>query len=296
MLSTKMLENSVLVVAHQDDEVLWFSSILDKVDEILIAFLECRFLSPLVTLGRRRSLSQYPIKNTSCLGIPESGVFSDRNFRKPVVNKYGLEINKNSLAQQNYVANYYTLKTLLQKRMKNYKNIITHNPWGEYGNEEHIQVYRVLKSLQAEMKFNLWFPNYCSNKSFKLMLQFIIGKNYQYTERMKNNDASHFLKLLPDKVRQFAGFSSRYVTLEINLKLAAYIANLYKENGCWTWYNNWHWFKKESFINDDTGNNYVKKRIYIFPWNLINIEFPFESKSKAKLLRLLTRKTNIYRW
>jgi hypothetical protein len=29
---------------------------------------------------------------------------------------------------------------------------------------------------------------------------------------------------------------------------------------------------------------------------LINIEFPFESKSKAKLLRLLTRKTNIYRW
>ena len=289
-----MLEDSVIVVAHPDDEVLWFSSILDKVDEILIAFLECTYFSPHITFGRSRSLSQYPLKNTSCLGIPESGVFSNRNFRKPVVNEYGLEIYKNSIAQQNYIENYYTLKILLQEKLKHYKNIITHNPWGEYGHEEHIQVYRVLKSLQAEMDFDLWFPNYCSNKSFLLMLRFIIGENYQYTERMKNKNVFPFLKLLPDTVRQFAGFSARYVTFEINRKLAAYIANLYKENGCWTWYNNWQWFKKESFIKDNTGTNSVRKRINIFPWNLINIPFPARSKHKAKLLRLLTRKTNIY--
>jgi len=31
-----MFSNSILVVAHPDGEILWFSSIIDKVDQILM--------------------------------------------------------------------------------------------------------------------------------------------------------------------------------------------------------------------------------------------------------------------
>ena len=35
-------KNSVLVVAHPDDEILWFSSIIKDVDKIIIVFNETK--------------------------------------------------------------------------------------------------------------------------------------------------------------------------------------------------------------------------------------------------------------
>jgi len=36
--AAEMLSSAILVVAHPDDEILWFSSVVDKVDEILFCF------------------------------------------------------------------------------------------------------------------------------------------------------------------------------------------------------------------------------------------------------------------
>ena len=54
-----ILAKSILVVAHPDDEVLWFSSILDKVDRIIICFLECESNSQW-TIGRKKKLNGTP--------------------------------------------------------------------------------------------------------------------------------------------------------------------------------------------------------------------------------------------
>ena len=40
---TEILEQSILVVAHPDDEILWFSSIADKIHAIVICFMDYRF-------------------------------------------------------------------------------------------------------------------------------------------------------------------------------------------------------------------------------------------------------------
>lgn len=163
------MNKSILVAAHPDDEALWFSSILDKVDEVIICFLECDS-KPHWGIGRKKSLSEYPMKNISCLGIDESGAFNGANWRNSVITTYGIEISNKDISDEKYIENYNKLKEGLENKLTDCRNVFTHNPWGEYGSEDHIQVYMVVKQLQESMNFDLWFSNYCSNKSFNLML------------------------------------------------------------------------------------------------------------------------------
>ena len=57
-----MLDKSIIVSAHPDDEILWFSSIAEKVDKIVFCFSDCDS-HPDWSTGREKSLSEYPIKN-----------------------------------------------------------------------------------------------------------------------------------------------------------------------------------------------------------------------------------------
>ena len=193
----KMLEKSIIVAAHPDDEVLWFSSILDKVDEMIICFLEHKS-KPSWSIGRKQSLSEYPKKNISCLGIDASEVAYGADFHNPVITKFGIEISNKNISDKKYKENYHNVKEELGKRLAGCQNVFTHNPWGEYGHEEHIQIYRIIKELQEKMGFNLWFSNYCSNKSFSLIMRYI------------------------------SEFDSEYITLKTNKKLSNNIADIYK--------------------------------------------------------------------
>jgi LmbE family N-acetylglucosaminyl deacetylase len=250
---TKMLEKSIIVSAHPDDEILWFSSIMDKVDEIVFCFLNCKS-KPNLGIGRSKSLLEHPIKNISYLDIEESETFNSADWQDPVVTEFGIEISKNGVSDKKYRENYYTLKQHLKKKLDSYLNVFTHNPWGEYGNEEHVQVYRVVKELQGKMKFNLWFSNYCSNSSFNLMLRYI------------------------------SGFDSEYVTLKTNKIIGNYIKNLYKKNNCWTWYDDWEWFNEESFMKDKDKNYTDEIRTYghIFPLNMLKFDPLSEAGGKAE--------------
>lgn len=120
-------------------------------------------------------------------------------------------------------------------------------------------MYRVVKELQKKMSFNLWYSNYCSNKSFKLMLRYI------------------------------SGFDSEYITLNANKVLADNIKNLYKKNGCWTWFNDWEWFNEESFKKDEVleGNN--QKHGHIFPINFVKIDLQAEP---SKFYRIFSKFAN----
>lgn len=254
-----MLEKSIIVSAHPDDEVLWFSSILDKVDKVVICFLES-YSKPDCSNGRKKSLLEHPIKNLCCLGINEIGAFGAADWNSPVITRFGIKFLKNDLLKE-YEGNYYKLKEQLKNKLNGYHNVFTHNPWGEYGHEEHVQVYRVVKELQGEKKFNLRFSNYCSNISFNLMMRYI------------------------------SGFDSEYVTLETNKSLGNYVMSLYKENNCWTWYDDWEWFNEESFMKDKNDTGGVKTYGHIFPLNmikfdpLIDVETNGRSNNKQDALR-----------
>jgi hypothetical protein len=237
----EMFEKSILVVAHPDDENLWFSSILSKVDKVILCFLPVES-EPVWTEGRRKSLSAYPLDNVSCLELVESEVFYGASWEQPLTTEYGMKISNSRYSDKVYINNYNALKARLQEYLQGYRNVFTHNPWGEYGHVEHVQVYRSIKALQKGMQFNLWYSNYVSNKSAKLM------------------------------IKELAGLDYRAVTLPTNKTLAADIANIYKRNKCWTWYDDYEWCDNETFIKDSDAESKNKRYGQLLPINYINIE------------------------
>lgn len=245
-----ILKDSILLVAHPDDEILWFSSIFDKVDEVVFCFMNSKS-NPQWTVGRKQAISKLPIKNISCLELDESEVFNGADWENPEITEFGIRIIKKGISDKNYRENYYKIRERLRVKLINYKNVFTHNPWGEYGNEEHVQIYRITKEFQREMKFNLWFSNYCGNKSYYLMLRYI------------------------------SGFNSDYITLNSNKTLASQIKGLYEKNGCWTWYEDWVWFNEESFMRDNDIGRDIKLYGHIFPLNMIKEELPRKRFSKV---------------
>lgn len=236
-----MLNKSIIIAAHLDDEALWFSSILDKVDDIIICFLNYKQI-PDLGVGRKKSILEYPLKNIACLEIDESGVYGCADWDNPVLSKYGIELSNKNISDKKYKKNYSKLLKKLKVKVAGYDNVFTHNPWGEYGNEDHIQIYRVVKQLQEQLKFNLWFPNYCSNQSNNLMIKYIYNNNFEY------------------------------VTMETNINLGQNIKNILLRNRCWTWYDDWKWFDTESFIKEKK----IKEEIRfgrLFPVNFIKVQY-----------------------
>lgn len=246
-----LLEKSIIVSAHPDDEILWFSSIVDKVDAVLVCFLGA-MSHPEWAEARRQSLSEHSIQNITCLGIDEAEVFKGADWQNPAITQYGLAITENNISDMRYKKNYHSLSKQLAVKLSGFKNVITHNPWGEYGNEEHVQLYRVIKDLQEKMKFNLWFSNYSSNSSLNLMLQYI------------------------------SGFDSEYVTLQTNKTIGNKVMDIYKKNRCWTWYDDWEWFNEESFMKDRPVTGEARNYGHFFPVNIIKFNHYSESKGPRR--------------
>ena len=240
-----MFEKSILVVAHLDDEVLWFSSILDKVDQIVVCYLGVKS-HPEWTDGRKKSLMSHPLSNLTCLGLDESEVFEGPDWENPVVTEHGMAIQKKQFSDEVYKQNFKTLKERLESKLAGYQNVFTHNPWGEYGHVEHVQVFRIVKDLQIALKFNLWFSNYCSNKSFNLMLNYV------------------------------SGFNSNYITLPTDKKMGQLLMQLYTNNNCWTWYSDYRWFNEEAFMKDKQEQDGItlQPQGHIFPLNMIKVWIP----------------------
>lgn len=250
-MTEAILKKSIVVAAHPDDEILWFSSIITDVDEVLTCFLSCAS-QPHWGPGRQKSLSHHPVQKVNCLNLEEAEVFQGADWENPCLTNYGLEIVRRNVSDSRYRENYHALRHALEERLKGFDNVFTHNPWGDYGNEEHIQIYRVIRELQDRMKFNLWFSNYASNVSFPLMLQYI------------------------------SGCTSDYVTRRTNKTIGTVMMDIYKEHNCWTWFDDWEWFNEESFMKDKDLQAEKKDHGHIFPINIIKFNYPGMPKEETK--------------
>jgi LmbE family N-acetylglucosaminyl deacetylase len=264
----EITDNSALVVAHPDDEILWFSSVVKNVDRIVFCFSEAdsKFA---YSEGRKFVLRDFPHKQVSTLGLKEGEVFDLADWKHPQPSVDGLEFRRTDRASRRvavYMQNFVDLCGRLREVLKGYRNVITHNPWGEYGHEEHVQVYRAVKSVQAQLGFDVWISNYCSNRSFRLMESYI------------------------------SGFRSDYVTEPVDKEFAAEIRDLYKRHGCWTWYADFEWFNEESFIRDEGMEYSVTGRGHFFPLNVIRMDLSGNTpKQPGRRLQLLRRVARLLR-
>jgi LmbE family N-acetylglucosaminyl deacetylase len=261
----EITDNSALVVAHPDDEILWFSSVVKNVDRIVFCFSEIKD-KPASSAGRRGALYDFLYKDVLMLDMKEADVFDMADWKYPHPSLDGLEFRHTKRASSReaaYAQNYSELCERLRQVLKGYRNVITHNPWGEYGHEEHVQVYRAVKSVQAQLGFDVWVSNYCSNRSFRLMESYV------------------------------SGFRSDYVTVPVDKEFAAEVRDLYKRHDCWTWYADFEWFNEESFIRDDGLVYSATGRGHLFPLNVIRMDLSsnaqVQPRRRLRLLRLVAR-------
>jgi hypothetical protein len=123
-------------------------------------------------------------------------------------------------------------------------NVFTHNPWGEYGHEEHVQLFRAVDALRRKIGFRLWVSNYCTERA------------------------------LPLAMRYFSDAPGSYIRLPTDKDFADQVAGLYRKHGCWTWFDDWAWFDEECSLEAPHGENGAAPHRHLFPLNFFTIDPP----------------------
>ena len=211
-----------IIVAHPDDELIFFSSILKSKSRKVICFTVSEDKN--VNKGREVIQTKAPFKNWLFLNQRELSTYS--------------YINSSS-----YIKSYQKLKSSLSKIIEVGDTIYTHNPWGEYGHEDHIQVFKAVKDLKKKFRLKIFMNGYVSNKSYNLMQkkQHLISNKIQY--KIINKNFTNKLK------------------------------KIYISNNCWTFDDNYIWPKIEVFFQISNINNKFslnKKNTSSPPLNFMN--------------------------
>ena len=231
--------DSVLVVAHPDDEILWFGSVVERVDRIVICFLHDPGNEKLAD-ARRRVLEEHPLRDRiECLGLAETGTFGRADWIYPVETGAGLEV---SGEQAEYAQRARELESALRPHVERAKNIFTHNPWGEYGHEEHVMVHRVVSRLaDSAGDKTTWFSNYASSWSMRLMLC-----------HLTTEDTPVF-------------------SADVDIAAMQAAADVYRRHDAWTWFDDYRWFAREYFVRGPLQSQAQPGFGWLFPVNLIHL-------------------------
>lgn len=163
MTFTRATAQTALVVAHPDDETLWLSSAIALADRIVFCFGD-QHGQPKKAKARRAAVAALPFNDVVQLAIPESGARLLTDLSNPRLTATGIAIT-DDVARARYDANFASVVERLRASLAGCCNVYTHNPWGEYGHVDHIQVYRAVSTLQEELGYTVWFTNYVDEAS-----------------------------------------------------------------------------------------------------------------------------------
>ncbi|MES2813763.1 MAG: hypothetical protein V4720_02585 [Pseudomonadota bacterium] len=222
MTAPAIFDRLAIVMAHPDDEVLWAGSALRAAEKVVLVYgeLPC---APVLTEGRKAAMAAFPLPTLDWLQMVESGVFDSAAWPTPLETDYGVYPHPalrvlDSFDPDRYRRQFGEMRDLLRGRLEGMRNVIAHGPWGEYGHEDHIQVFRVVASLATEMGFQLWVPGYYAPKAEALMQ------------------------------RNLRSLGRPTPPLPIDPLLAEEIAQVYKRTGTWTWFDTYVWPETERFF------------------------------------------------
>lgn len=211
-----------IVMAHPDDEVLWAGSVLRAAEKVVLVYGDMPGWDE-QNAGRKVAMAEFPLPTLDWLAMTESGVFDSASWPEVRETEYGLYPHPalrllHSFDADRYRAQFATLRDLLRPRLAGMRNVIAHGPWGEYGHEDHVQVFRVVASLAGELGFQLWVPAYVAPKSDVLM-----RRNLRFCGRPTP-------------------------PMPIDGAFAEGIAQIYKRTKTWTWFDSYVWPKSERFL------------------------------------------------
>jgi LmbE family N-acetylglucosaminyl deacetylase len=131
------LDTCAIVVAHPDDEILWFGSLVAKVGRIVICYgPSARF--PERGAQRRRVIDAYPLATPlTCFDL-----FQPPNEDPAWTPKREADHRRDMAAK-------------LEAALTGCTTVLTHNSWGEYGHFDHLRVHAVVNGLQPRMNLRV---------------------------------------------------------------------------------------------------------------------------------------------
>jgi LmbE family N-acetylglucosaminyl deacetylase len=148
---------ALLVVAHPDDETLWLQPWLSADSLVVVAFPD-HPRDPSVTAARETIRESFPVGRMEFLPLHSVDVVGRSDWRRRSPTPYGVALDRDcpSALRKRYVANHAALCELLAERITPGSLVYTHNPWGEYGHEEHVQVCRAVLDVASVAGASVW--------------------------------------------------------------------------------------------------------------------------------------------
>ena len=127
------MKNNLMIYAHPDDEIIFgwpFLQLMEEKSEYCDLVIVC---SDIPSYSNRR------IKSL----ISSCGIFSCFNTIEI------LNLNSNFYKNSPREKGFELIYNFINKKIVNYdyKNIFTHNPWGEYGHFDHIRIFNIVWEL-----------------------------------------------------------------------------------------------------------------------------------------------------
>jgi LmbE family N-acetylglucosaminyl deacetylase len=223
------LRKAAIVVAHPDDEVLWFSSLTAKVERIVM----CYGPNPKVTERaeqRRNVVRTYPIRTVQFLDLPEPGLWRGRTL-----GSVQEELARSAQEDPMY---YNLVIDRLAAALQGMSTVFVHNPWGEYGHDDHRRLYAVVNALRHQVNFSVYVPSYVERRALGLMAA-TLEEGISDTQ-----------------------------TFPVDRTEIDPIVELYRSNCCWTWSTKWGWPKEEHFFRIGQGEAIGS---WPFPFHLFEI-------------------------
>jgi LmbE family N-acetylglucosaminyl deacetylase len=260
-LPKEFLDQSLLVVAHADDEVLWFSSIIDDVTKIVIVFGDETTRASLAGHACRDKIVSLALPQVDCHNL------SSWPFPEPT--DYGVRLDKDLRADARYAEQAARVSSALSPLVADAGNVFTHNPWGEYGHESHVQLSRIVTTLAISRDATVWHSNYVSGKSSRMMRRYVHG------------------------------FADEYFTRPVDPERALAIADTYRQNNAWSFDDDFAWFPSECFLRGPLNGAAEPTVGTLFPVNYVRVPFDpvarqrptpgFATRTRRKLSRLFGR-------
>ena len=206
-------EDVLVVVAHPDDEILWLSPVVGHA-AVIVAALPVQPTNAALSQARELLREQYPVERFEYLPLQGSAVFhhSDWLRRRPV--DYGVTLGPSCPPEraQAYRGNYPALLAALEPYVREHHEIFTHNPWGEYGHEEHVQVSNAVVHLAQRHGASVWSWDGFSPRQL-----------LAYEMRLRNDYFRRGTRSLPR------------LRLRNDIALYANVKRLYQDHEAWTW-------------------------------------------------------------
>lgn len=208
--STDILDgNSVIIIAHWDDEILWMDPVISTARIIIHA-------GPATAIARNQAAQKIFSWDGYWWSYKPYGIIATYNVFPPIdddkhINEASGRIIIPRIDIPQEYTNYpnlnpdqpipyrcfrdkykYTYQItldalrsiLLWAKNNGAVRVITHNPWGEYGHPNHRNVSAVVRNLAVQLDMDVWNSSIVKTDSGYLDARFLYGVDYAFN---KNN-------------------------------------------------------------------------------------------------------------